>query len=100
MVCAKVSSQAQGPAQVRAPVHVPLPTAFDPATLDPSVVMVISGGRWDTGAQRGSFRVVMLRGNAGPLRRRVVVQWLEEQRSTKRIVVSGGAPTPIRSLAW
>jgi hypothetical protein len=88
LVCAMASSQAQATAQVRAPVHVPLASAFDPATLDPSVVLVISGGRWDTGVQRGSFRVLMLRGDLAPARSRVVIQWLEEQPAlVQRIVV-------------
>ncbi len=63
------------------------PTGFDPATLDPSVMLVISGGRWHTEAQRGTFRLLMLRGDPGPMRSRVVVQWLEEQPATRRLVV-------------
>jgi hypothetical protein len=83
VACAPAVSNAQVPAQVRAPV----PAGFDPATLDPSVMLVISGGRWDTGAQRGSFRVVMLRGDPGLSRSRVVIQWLEEQPGTGRPVL-------------
>ncbi len=71
----------------QAPASVPVPTGFDPATLDPSVMLVISGGRWDTGAQRGSFRLLMLRGELAPARSRVVIQWLEELPMTRRMVV-------------
>ena len=84
MACATAVSHAQGPAAPPAAV----PVGFDPATLDPSVMVVISGGRWDTGAQRGSFRVLMLRGDLAPARSRVVIQWLEEQpAAVRRIVV-------------
>jgi hypothetical protein len=83
MTCATAASQAQVAAQVRAPV----PAGFDPATLDPSVMLVMSGGRWEAGAQRGSFRVLLLRGDPGLTRRRVVVQWLEEHPTTRRIAV-------------
>jgi hypothetical protein len=100
MACATAVSHAQAPAQI----PVPIPAGFDPATLDPSVMLVISGGRWDTGAQRGSFRVLMLRGDPGPMRSRVVVQWLEEQPGTRRIVVHSSRdvdaiPNGIWSLA-
>jgi hypothetical protein len=85
MACATAASHGQGPAQVSLPAS--LSAGFDPATLDPSVILVISGGRWDTGAQRGSFRVVMLRSDPGLRRSRIVVQWLEEKPGTRRIVV-------------
>jgi hypothetical protein len=87
LICATTTSRAQGPAQASAQVHVPVAAAFDPATLDPSVMLVISGGRWDTGAQRGSFRVLMLRGDLAPARSRVVIQWLEEQPAVVRRIV-------------
>jgi hypothetical protein len=77
---------AQAPAQAAVPLP-PAPAAFDPATLDPAVMLVISGGRWDTGAQRGTFRVLMLRGDLVPTRSRVVIQWLEENPGTRRVVV-------------
>lgn len=90
MACAMAASHAQAPAPVagavRAPVP-PVPAGFDPATLDPSVMLVISGGRWDTGAERGSFRVLLLRGDPGFTRSRVVIQWLEEQPATRRIAI-------------
>jgi hypothetical protein len=85
MVCATASSHAQASAHAQPPA--PAPAGFDPATLDPSVMLVISGGRWDTGAQRGSFRVLMLRGDLAPARSRVVVQWLAEQPAARRITV-------------
>jgi hypothetical protein len=81
IACATAASHAQAPASV------PVPTGFDPATLDPSVMLVISGGRWDTGAQRGSFRLLMLRGELAPARSRVVIQWLEEQPAVVRRIV-------------
>ena len=87
MICATAASQAQVPAQVRAPVPTPVMAGFDPATLDPSVMLVLSGGRWEAGAQRGTFRVLLLRGDPGLARRRVVIQWLEEQPMTRRVVV-------------
>jgi hypothetical protein len=87
IACASAASHAQAPAQIRAPVPVPPPAVFDPATLDPSVMLVVSGGRWDNGMERGTLRIVMLRGDPGPTRRRVVVQWLEEQPGTRKIVL-------------
>ena len=88
MACVTATSQA--PAQVQAPVPVALTGAFDPSTLDPSVVMVVSGGRWDTGAHGGIFRVLMLRGTPGlAARSRVVVQWLEEHPVSKRLTLYG-----------
>jgi hypothetical protein len=84
--CGTTALHAQASARVA--VAASAPTGFDPATLDPSVVLVISGGRWDTGVQRGSFRVLMLRGDLAPARSRVVIQWLEEQPAmVPRIVV-------------
>jgi hypothetical protein len=83
MVCTTTASHAQAPA----PVPVALPPSYDAATLDPSVLLVISGGRWDTGAQRGGFRLVMLRGETGPTSRRFVVQWLEELPGSSRVIV-------------
>jgi hypothetical protein len=61
--------------------------AFDPTTLDPSVALVISGGRWDTGAERGTHRVLLLRDPANAARRQLVVQWIEEQSWPKRLLV-------------
>jgi hypothetical protein len=87
MTCATAASQAQVSAQVRAPVPAPVSVGFDPATLDPSVMLVMSGGRWEAGAQRGTFRVLLLGGDPGLTRRRVVIQWLEEQPMTRRMVV-------------
>jgi hypothetical protein len=85
VVCATASSHAQAPAHAQPPA--PALPSFDPATLDPSVMLVISGGRWDTGAQRGSFRVLMLRGDLAPARSRVVIQWLAEQPAARRITL-------------
>jgi hypothetical protein len=88
LACATASLEAQGPAQVRASVAAPPSVGFDPSTLDPSVVMVVSGGRWDTGAHGGIFRVLMLRGTPGlAARSRVVVQWLEEHPVSKRLTL-------------
>jgi hypothetical protein len=87
MACATTAPHAQVPAPVPTQVPTQVPTAFDPATLDPSVMLVISGGRWDNGMERGSVRVLMLRGDLGPTRRRVVVQWLEERPGTRQIVL-------------
>ena len=89
MACATAASHAQTPVHAQAPPSIPLPvpTAFDPATLDPSVMLVISGGRWDTGVQRGSFRVLMLRAELAPARSRVIIQWLAEQPGARRLVV-------------
>jgi hypothetical protein len=88
VACATATSHAQAPAPLPAPIPPLAPAGFDPATLDPSVMLVISGGRWDTGVQRGTFRVLMLRGELAPARSRVVVQWLEEQPAlVRRIVV-------------
>ena len=101
VVCAATAADAQVPAQVRAPVPTPSPAPFDPATLDPSVVLVISGGHWDTGSQRGTFRVLMLRGDMSPTRSRVVIQWLEEQPATRRIVVHSSRDVDaIPNQAW
>ena len=86
LICGPTALHAQASARVA--VATSAPTGFDPATLDPSVVLVISGGRWDTGVQRGTFRVLMLRGDLAPARSRVVIQWLEEQPAmVRRIVV-------------
>jgi hypothetical protein len=87
LACATATSHAQAPAPLPAPLPALVPAVFDPATLDPSVMLVISGGRWDTGAQRGTFRVLMLRGELAPARSRVVVQWLEEQPAVVRRIV-------------
>ncbi len=88
MACATAASHAQAPAHAQAPPSVPLPvpTAFDPATLDPSVSLVVSGGQWDTGAERGTFRLLLLRGWSRP-GGRVVVQWLEVQPTAKALVL-------------
>jgi hypothetical protein len=81
--------------------HAQSPASYDPATLDPSIMLVVSGGRWESGAQRGGFRLVMLRGDAGPTHRRLVVQWLEEQPAAGRVVVrSSQAADSIPLGSW
>ncbi len=102
LACAAATLRAQVAPQgsLKAPASAPS-VGFDPAALDPAVMLVISGGRWDTGAQRGSFRVLMLRGNPGLTRSRVVVQWLEEQRATRRLVVHSSRDVDaIPNEAW
>ena len=62
------------------------PAAFDPARLDPSVSVVISGGQWQVGTEQGNFRLVLLRTWDRP-GGRVVVQWLQAQPLMKRVIV-------------
>ena len=75
---------AQAPA---APIQQQGRAAFDAATLDPSVSLVFSGGRWVSGGQRGIFRVVVLRDGPDPRRSRVIVQWLDQHRQTGRTTI-------------
>jgi hypothetical protein len=60
--------------------------AFDPAKLDPSVSIVISGGAWQVGSERGNFRLVLLRTWDRP-GGRIVVQWLQAQPAAKRVIL-------------
>lgn len=59
---------------------------FDAARLDPSVWVVISGGQWQVGTQRGTFRLVLLRSWDRP-GGRAIVQWLQAQPAAKRVIV-------------
>ncbi|MFN2567684.1 MAG: hypothetical protein ABR499_22040 [Gemmatimonadaceae bacterium] len=65
----------------------PSAAGFDPAKLDPAVRLALSGGRWQSGVQRGTFRLLLLRDGWDQVRNRLVIQWLEEQPAAKRVVV-------------
>ena len=60
--------------------------AFDPTRLDPSVAGVISGGQWRVASEGGSYRLILLRTADRP-GGRVVVQWLQAQRTARRVIV-------------
>ncbi len=87
LACAAAPGYGQGSPTLQGSAALHAVPAFDPATLHPSVALVVSGGRWDTGAQRGSLRLLLLRDSGNPARRRLVVQWIEEQPALKRILV-------------
>jgi len=80
---AAVASPARGQGS---PTLQGAPAAFDPARLDPSVSIVISGGYWQVGSERGTFRLVLLRSWDRP-GGRVVVQWLQAQPAAKRVIL-------------
>ena len=72
-------------------------TASVPA-IDPSISQLVSGGYWESGARRGSYRVVELASGWEHIRRRVVVQWLLEPSSpeaSSRVV----ATVPLEKFA-
>jgi hypothetical protein len=81
VVCSTVRADAQG-----SPTLQGTPPSFDPSRLDPSVSIVISGGHWQVGTERGNFRLVLLRSWDRP-GGRMVVQWLQAQPAAKRVIL-------------
>jgi hypothetical protein len=66
--------------------------------IDPSISQLVSGGYWESGARRGTYRVVELASGWEHIRRRVVVQWLLEPSSpeaSSRVV----ATVPLEKFA-
>jgi hypothetical protein len=78
---------AAGPAYAQI-TAAPIPNGHEAVTVDPAVMLAVSGGRWVSGTQHGSFRLLLLRAgwdHVAPSR--LVVQWLERQPSAKRLIV-------------
>jgi hypothetical protein len=66
--------------------------------IDPSISHLVTGGYWESGARRGTYRVVELATGWEHIRRRVVVQWLLEPSSpeaSSRVV----ATVPLEKFA-
>jgi hypothetical protein len=68
--------------------------------VDPNVTLVLSGGRWETGRQRGSFRMVLVRPNGQQVGSRVVIQWLEEKAGHRLVLHSSRTLDAIPSTMW
>lgn len=56
-------------------------------SIDPTIETIITRGRWTAGEASGSFRVIVLAEGWESIRRRVVVQWLEEDQDEQATVV-------------
>jgi len=73
----------------------------DAVTVDPSVMLAISGGKWAAGAQHGSFRLLLLRASWDHVvPSRLVVQWLERQPGAKRVVVHASRDADAIPPGW
>jgi hypothetical protein len=55
--------------------------------VDPSVEAVVTRGQWSAVGASGSFRVIVVAEGWESIRRRVIVQWLEEDQDEQRTVV-------------
>jgi hypothetical protein len=60
---------------------------FDASKLDPALTSVVTGGYWESGGKRGSVRLLVFNTGWQHVRTRLVVQWIEEQPATERIVI-------------
>ena len=60
---------------------------FDVSKLDPALTAVVTGGYWESGGRRGSIRLLVFNSGWNSVRSRLVVQWIEEERSKERIVI-------------
>ncbi len=70
-------------------------------TVDPDVMLAISGGRWASGAQRGSFRLLLLRASWDHVvPSRFVVEWLEQQPAAKRVIVHAAREADAIPPGW
>jgi hypothetical protein len=56
--------------------------------LDPSIVTVVSGGRWTLRQVGGSYRVIGVKEGWEHIRYRLFVQWLEESDGGERVRIS------------
>jgi hypothetical protein len=75
-------------------------TALDVVQVDPTVTLVLSGGRWESGRHRGSFRMVMVRPVGEQIGSRVVVQWLEEHPGRRMAVHASRNVDAIPASMW
>ena len=55
--------------------------------IDPSIETVITRGYWTAGEASGSFRVLEIAEGWESIRRRVIVQWLEQDQEAQATVV-------------
>lgn len=78
----------------------PVPVKNDPVQVDPNVTLVLSGGRWESGRHRGSFRMVLVRPVGERVGSRVVVQWLAEEPGRPLTVHSSRAVDAIPATMW
>lgn len=83
------------------PVTETAATGNDAVTVDPAVMLAISGGRWASGGQHGSFRLLLLRASWDHVvPSRLVVQWLERQPGAKRVVVHSSRDADAIPAGW
>jgi hypothetical protein len=88
VACAAAPCFAQARPALATAAPSPNLNGHDALVVDPDVMLAISGGRWASGAQRGSIRLLLLRANWDHVvPSRLVVQWLEQQPGAKRVVV-------------
>ncbi len=60
---------------------------FDASKLDPALTAVVTGGYWESGGRKGSIRLLVFNSGWDNVRSRLVVQWIEEERTKERIVI-------------
>lgn len=56
-------------------------------TLDTRIETVVTRGHWTSGEASGAYRVIVLTEGWESIRRRVIVQWLEEDQDAQETVV-------------
>lgn len=62
--------------------------AVDPLpSIDPTIESVITRGQWTAGEATGAFRIIVLAEGWESIRRRVIVQWLEEDQDEQANVI-------------
>jgi hypothetical protein len=86
---------------VAAPATATAANGNDAVTVDPAVMLAISGGKWASGGQHGSFRLLLLRASWDHVvPSRLMVQWLERQPGAKRVVVHSSRDADAIPAGW
>jgi len=71
------------------------------STLVPSVSSVATGGYWEQGGKRGSYRVIVLNIGWERIRSSVWIQWIEENAAEQSLRVAATvAVSEIGNLRW
>jgi hypothetical protein len=84
-----------------APATSPGANGSDAVMVDPAVMLAISGGKWASAGQHGSFRLLLLRASWDHVvPSRLVVQWLERQSGARRVVVHSSRDADAIPAGW
>jgi hypothetical protein len=60
------------------PISAQVPDSARFPGVDVAIEQIISGGRWQSGKATGEYRIIVVREGWEEIRRRVVLEWLQE----------------------